>query len=339
MQLLSINNSNCNIILEGAHLQPALTNMKSMTRQLDFGGRADALFRILTRICAIMTIVLVAGFLAALLLHSIPAFKAFGFNFIISSEWDPMRQAYGALPAITGTLLTTLIAAAIAIPLSFIVAMFLVETAPPFLSRPVSQALDLLAAIPSIIYGLWGLFVLVPFMQDYIQPFLLDKLRLRFIPFFGGEYNGFGYMTAGIILALMIFPFICAIMRDVFKMTPPILKEAAFGVGATNWEVTIDITMRYGARGLLGAIFLGVGRAIGETMAVLFVIGNVQKMPTSLSQAGTTIAATLANNFAEADGVFKSALFELGLILLVMSLLVQILSQYWLDRIRRQMGE
>jgi phosphate transport system permease protein len=300
---------------------------------------SDRIFRWTTTFCAVLAILLIAGFVVQLFWHSIPAFKAFGLKFVFSSEWDPVRGIYGALPAIAGTLLTTLIAIFIAVPLSFIVAMFLVETAPPSISQPIGHAIDLLAAIPSIIYGLWGLFIFVPFMQEYIQPFLMDTLRLRAVPFFGGEYNGFGFLTAGIILALMIFPFICAIMRDVFRMTPAVLKEAAFGAGATRWEVTLDITMRYGAQGMFGAIFLGLGRAVGETMAVLFVIGNVPKLPSSLSQAGTTIAATLANNFAEADGILKSALFELGLILLLMALAVQIISQYWLSRIRRQMGD
>ena len=313
--------------------------MENSKKQLISPDAADQLFKITTAVCALLAAVVMFGFFIQLFWSSIPAIKEFGLNFLTSSEWDPVKNLYGAMPAIAGTLVTTAIAVVIAVPLSFIVAMFLVETAPPALSHTLSHAIDLLAAIPSIIYGMWGLFIFVPFMQDQVQPFLANTLHLKIIPLFAGEYNGFGFLTSGIILAVMILPFICAVMRDVFRMVPPVLKESAFGAGATSWEVTLDITMRYGARGLLGAIFLGLGRAVGETMAVLFVIGNVQKMPTSLYQAGTTISATLANNFAEAQGVFRSALFELGLILLVISFLIQVLAQFWLNRVSRQMGE
>ena len=313
--------------------------MDNSKKQLISPDAADQLFKITTAVCALLAVAVMTGLFIQLSWSSIPAIKTFGLNFLFSSEWDPVKNLYGALPAIAGTLVTTAIAVIIAVPLSFIVAMFLVETAPPALSHTLSHAIDLLAAIPSIIYGMWGLFIFVPFMQTYVQPFLANTLHLGAIPFFGGEYNGFGFLTSGIILAVMILPFICAVMRDVFRMVPPVLKESAFGAGATSWEVTLDITMRYGSRGLLGAIFLGLGRAVGETMAVLFVIGNVQKMPSSLYQAGTTISATLANNFAEAQGVFRSALFELGLILLAISFLIQVLAQFWLNRVSRQMGE
>ena len=274
-----------------------------------------------------MVLMLLAGILVQLFYYAMPAIRQFGFQFLISSNWDPVNNIYGALPAITGTLLTTAIALIIAVPISFIVAMYLVENASPYIATPISYALDLLAAIPSIVYGMWGLFVFVPFMQNCV----------KYIS--GREYNGFGFLTGGIILALMVLPFICAIMRDVFKLVPPVLKEAAFGAGSTHWEVTYDITMKYGARGLLGAIFLGLGRAVGETMAVLFVIGNIQSLPKSLLGSGTTIAATLANNFGEAEGILKSSLFELGLILLLMSLGIQILAQVWLNNVSRQMGE
>jgi phosphate transport system permease protein len=313
--------------------------MENLKKQLISPDMADRLFKIITAVCALLAVAITSGFFVQLFWSSIPAIKTFGFDFLISSEWDPVKNLYGAMPAIAGTLATTAIAVIIAVPLSFIVAMFLVETAPPALSHALSHAIDLLAAIPSIIYGMWGLFIFVPFMQNHAQPFLADTLHLSAIPLFAGEYNGFGFLTSGIILAVMILPFICAIMRDVFRMAPPALKESAFGAGATPWEVTVDITMRYGARGLLGAIFLGLGRAVGETMAVLFVIGNVQKMPASLYQAGATISTTLANNFAEAQGVFRSALFELGLILLAISFLIQALAQFWLDRVSRKMGE
>ena len=202
--------------------------------------------------------------------------------------------------------------------------------APPGIGEILSQALDLLAAIPSVIYGMWGLFVLVPVMQDHVQPFLSDTLLLGKIRFFGEYGNGFGFLTASLILALMILPYISAVMRNVFRMTPAVLRESAFGVGCTRWETAKDIVMRYGIRGLLGGIFIGLGRALGETMAVLFVIGNVVALPEDLYASGTTIAATLANNFAEADGVLRAVLFALGLILLLLALGVQMIAQYYL---------
>ncbi|MCF6174914.1 MAG: phosphate ABC transporter permease subunit PstC [Victivallaceae bacterium] len=300
---------------------------------------SDRVFKIITAIAAFVVIALMVAFFVQLVWYSMPSIRQFGFKFIISTEWDPVKNVFGALPSIVGTLITTSIAVAIAVPISFIAAMFLVESAPPCIQIPVSYALDLLAAIPSIIFGMWGLFVFVPFMQDYIQPFLAETLHLKSLPVFGDVYNGFGFLTAGLILALMILPFICAVMRDVFKMVPAVLKESAFGAGATSWEVSMGITMKYGARGMLGAVFLGLGRAVGETMAVLFIIGNSQNLSYSLFSGGTTIAATLANNFAEADGIFMSSLFELGLILLAMSFCIQIVGQLWLNRVSRKMGE
>jgi phosphate transport system permease protein len=298
----------------------------------------DACFKLMTMLSALLVVLLMGGFFLQLLWHSLPAVKKFGIEFLWSTEWNPVKDTYGAASAIYGTLVTTAISMLIAVPLSFVIALFLVELAPPFISRIMGQAIDLLAAVPSIIYGMWGLFVLAPVMQMHIQPFLADTLHLNVIPLFGGPQMGFGFLTAGIVLALMILPFICAVMRDVFRMVPPVVKESAYGVGATTWEVTFDVTMKYGMQGLLGAVFLGLGRAIGETMAVLFVIGNSPKISTSLFESGSTISATLANNFAEADGIFKSALFELGLILLVISFLIQVAAQYWLNRVRKSAG-
>ncbi|MDD2404447.1 MAG: phosphate ABC transporter permease subunit PstC [Victivallaceae bacterium] len=283
----------------------------------------DRVFKYTAIAGAIPVLLLMVGFLIQLCWNAWPAFREFGFNFLISVKWDPVAGEYGALPAITGTITTTAIALAIAIPLSFTTALFLVD-APGWLGTPLSHAIDLLAAIPSIIYGMWGLFVLIPFMQLYIQP------RLAWIPFMGEDYNGFGFATSGLILALMIMPFICAIMRDVFRMVPSVLREAVHGIGATRWETAFDVTMRYGKRGLLGGIFVGLGRAVGETMAVLFVIGNIHELPRTLFGSGTTIASTLAANFAEAEGMFRSVLFALGLVLLLMSFGVQIVAQWWL---------
>ncbi len=301
-------------------------------------SKAEALFVKLTTGCAIIIIALMAGFFLQLLWHSLPALKAFGVQFLFSAAWDPVRDLYGAAGAVYGTLVTTLIALCIAVPLSFIIALFLVELAPPWLATVMGHALDLLAAIPSIIYGMWGLFILIPIMQNYVQPFIGSTLHLKCLPFFSGEPSGSGYLTGGLILALMILPFICAVMRDVFKMVPRVVKEAAYGIGCTTTEVSFKITLRYGLQGMLGAVFLGLGRAVGETMALLYVIGNAPEVSKSLFAPGTTIAATLANNFAEADGLFKSSLFELGLILLIITFLIQVAAQLWLNRVREKSG-
>lgn len=301
--------------------------METLKKQLINPESCDKAFKFICAGSALLVSLLLIGLFLQLTYYALPAIRHFGFKFIITSNWDPVNNIYGALPAISGTLLTTAIALIIAVPISFIVAMYLVENASPYLSTPINFALDLLAAVPSIVYGMWGLFVFVPFMQNCV----------KFIS--GKDYSGFGFLTGGIILSLMILPFMCAIMRDVFKLVPSVLKEAAFGAGSTHWEVTCDISMKYGAKGLLGAVFLGLGRAVGETMAVLFVIGNTQSLPKSLFDSGTTIATTLANNFSEAEGLLKSSLFELGLILLIMSLGIQVLAHVWLDRVKRQLGD
>lgn len=299
---------------------------------------SDKIFFIITLCSAFLVLALMTGFFIELIIHSMPAINRFGAGFLVSAEWDPVKHVYGAASAIAGTLITTAIAMLIAVPLSFLIALFLVELANPLLGKIIGQAIELLAAIPSIIYGMWGLFVFVPFMQNYIQPFLADTLKLNVFPFFQGPQTGFGIFTAGIVLALMVLPFISAVMRDVFKMVPPVLKESAYGCGATTWEVTYDVTMKYGMQGLLGAVFLGLGRAVGETMAVLFIIGNTPRLSLSLFESGTTISATLANNFAEADGLFKSVLFEMGLVLLLITFLIQVAAQFWLNRVRSKFG-
>lgn len=289
----------------------------------------DRMFRVVSAGSALLAPVLLVALFVQLGVGSAPAWREFGPGFLTGTEWDPVRNVYGALPAIVGTLLTTALALLFAIPPAFVTALWLVD-APPGIGEILSQALDLLAAVPSVIYGMWGLFILVPVMQDYVQPFLSDTLLLGKIPFFGEYGNGFGFLTASLILALMILPYISAVMRNVFRMTPAVLRESAFGVGCTRWETAKDIVMRYGIRGLLGGIFIGLGRALGETMAVLFVIGNVVSLPEDLYASGTTIAATLANNFAEADGILRAVLFALGLILLLLALGVQMLAQYYL---------
>lgn len=302
----------------------------------------DNSFRCLCLACAVVTVVLLAGFFIQLLWHSIPAFKEFGLGFVFSSEWDPARGVFGAWPAIYGTLVTTALAMLIAVPGAFIIAYCLVEILHPAVSAVLGMALDLLAAVPSIIYGMWGLFVLVPLMQNFVAPFLGETLALAKVPLLGrlfaGPSTGFGLLTAGLVLALMVLPFITAVIRDVFRMVPSVVKESAFGIGSTSWEVASKVTLRYGLPGILGAVFLGLGRAIGETMAVLFIIGNAQVCSPSLFGSGSTISSTLANNFAEADGVFQSALFEMGLILLIIAFGLQIMAQMWLNRVREKSG-
>ncbi len=288
--------------------------------------------------CGVLVLLLMVGFFVELGYNSLPSIRKFGAAFLFSNEWNPVTQEFGAASSIFGTVVSTIIAMLLAVPLSFVIAFFLVELAPPKISKVISEALDLLAAIPSIIYGMWGLFVFAQVMQDYVQP-LLGK-TLGFLPLFRGPPMGIGILTSGIILALMILPFISAVMRDVFKMVPPIVKESAYGVGATKWEVCVNVTARYGLQGMIGATFLGLGRAIGETMAVTFVIGNAHRISPSLFESGNTIASTLANEFAEAVStpLFKSVLLELGLILLAMSLAFQVVAYFWLRNVRKSSG-
>ncbi len=261
----------------------------------------------------------------------------FGLGFLFSDAWDPVNENYGALTSIYGTLVSTAIAMLIAVPLSLVTALFLVELAPPRLSRIIGSGIELLAAVPSIIYGMWGLFIFAPFMANHVQPLLQD--HFGFLPLFSGPPMGIGMLTAGLILALMILPFITAVSRDVFKMVPAVVKESAYGVGATTWEVTAKVTLRYGISGVLGACFLGLGRAIGETMAVTFVIGNNHNISASLFAAGNSIASTLANEFTEAsEPIYLSSLIELGLVLFLITIVIQVIAHLWLGRVKSGMG-
>jgi phosphate transport system permease protein len=299
--------------------------------------KADIFFHWLTALCALLMLVLMVGIFWQLMSHSLLAIHKFGFRFLISQAWDPVSQEFGAASSIYGTMVSTCLAMILAVPAGLVIALFLVELAPPSISRIVGYAIELLAAIPSIIYGMWGLFVFAPFMADHVQP-ALGK-TLGFLPLFQGPPMGIGMLTAGIILALMILPFITAVSRDIFKMVPAVLKESAYGLGSTTWEVTQKVTVSYGLQGLLGAAFLGLGRAIGETMAVTFVIGNDHAISASLFSAGNSIASTLANEFAEAsEPLYLSALMKLGLVLFVITILIQILAQLWLKRVGKRMG-
>jgi phosphate transport system permease protein len=310
--------------------------MKSLGRS-DNQVKTDLLFRWFTAACAGLIILIVTGIFVELLIGSWPSIRKFGFHFLVSREWNPVPgiEEYGALSSIFGTLVTTGIAMILATPVGLVIALFLVELAPPKLGSVVGSAIELLAAIPSIIYGMWGLFVFAPFMQDHVQP-LLGRFGG---PLFSGPPMGIGMLTAGIILALMVLPFITAVARDVFLMVPSVVKEAAHGMGATTWEVTHKVVLRYCVHGIVGALFLGLGRAIGETMAVTFVIGNDHTISSSLFSAGNSIASTLANEFTEAsEPMYQSALFELGLVLFIITVVFQVVAQFWLRSLRNSIG-
>lgn len=298
---------------------------------------SETLFRVLTASSALLSFVIILGIGISLVADSRLAIGTFGLSFITKSIWNPVTGEFGALSSIYGTLVSTLIAMIVAVPMSLMIALFLVELAPPSISKTVGYAIELLASIPSIIYGMWGLFVFVPFMAEHVQPFLGDTLG--FLPLFSGPPMGVGMLTAGLILALMILPFMSAVMRDVLRMVPPVLKESGFGMGSTTWEVLKEIVVPYGLKGMVGATFLGLGRAIGETMAVTFVIGNNHSISASLFSPGNSIASTLANEFTEAsEPLYLNSLVELGLILFVITFLIQVAAQMWLRYLNRNAG-
>ncbi len=312
---------------------PSGTLKKSGARSIS----GDMVFRLLTRIASAILVLIVAGILVELLRASWMSLEKFGPGFLVSRDWNPVTQEFGALSSIYGTVISTLIAMILAVPVSLMLALFLVELAHPVVSKIVGGAIELLAAIPSIIYGMWGLFVFAPYMADHLQPALQGAAGG--LPLFQGPPMGIGILTAGIILALMVLPFITAVMRDVFQMAPAVSKEAAFGLGSTTVEVARSVTVPYGMQGLIGACFLGLGRAIGETMAVTFVIGNNRSLSWSLFDAGNSIASTLANEFSEAsEPMYLSALMELGLVLFGITMVIQIIAQFWLKRMARQTG-
>jgi phosphate transport system permease protein len=300
---------------------------------------SDAVFRGATRACAVGVLLLLGGILLSLALGAAPALEKFGWHFLVSSSWNPVTENFGALPAIYGTIVTSFIAMLIAVPLGFGIAVFLTELCPPPFRRPIGTLIELLAAIPSIIYGIWGIVVVQPIMQEYVQPALIDSLgNLPLVGMlFSGAPYGLGILTASIILAFMILPFIASVTRDVFMTVPPMLRESAYGVGATTSEVVRHIVLPFTRTGVIGAAMLALGRALGETMAVTFVIGNAYRLQPSLLAPGTTISATLANQFAEArEPMYVSALFALGLILFVMSFLVLAAAKLMLLRLEQR---
>jgi len=281
----------------------------------------DAVFKWVAFSFAIFVLVLMALIFLVLFKESFQSIRTFGLGFLTSTDWDPVSLEFGALPAIYGTVVTSIIAIIIALPISLGIAIFLTEMAPKRLKGPIGVAIEMLAAIPSIIYGMWGLFVFAPFISEHIAPFLID--HLGFIPLFDGAPIGIGMLPAGFILAIMIIPFISSVARDVFQMVPPILKESGYGVGATRWEVIWKIVIPFTKSGIIGAVILGLGRALGETMAVTFLIGNAPDISISLLDPATSISATLANEFTEADhDLYLSSLIELGLILFMITFVV-----------------
>jgi len=301
----------------------------------------DFLFHKVTMLFAFSVLVVLVGIIISLILESIPAFKTFGLHFIFSAEWDPVNDQYGALIPIIGTLVTSVIALLIAFPVSFGIALFLTEICPAWLRRPLGTAVELLAGVPSIIYGIWGLFVFAPLFADYVQPVLKATLgNLPLIgPLFSGPMMGIGLLTAGLVLAIMIIPFIASVMRDVFEIVPAVLKESAYGLGCTRWEVVRKIVLPYTKTGVVGGVMLGLGRALGETMAVTFVIGNANKLSWSLFAAGNSITSLLANEFGEAQSALHvSSLFSLALILFVITFIVLSAAKLMLAGMSRKEG-
>jgi phosphate transport system permease protein len=311
------------------------------TRALDRLRLGDSIFRHLTRAAAIGVLLLLSGVIISLVQGSLPILQHSGLGFLVSERWNPVTEVFGALPAIYGTILTSAIAMAIAVPVGLFIAFFLTELCPQWLRRPIGIAIELLAGIPSIIYGIWGLFMFAPFLQRTLQPFLIDTFGN--IPvlgsLFAGPPYGIGVLTAGLILAIMVLPFVTSISRDVFSAVPAVLKEAAYGLGCTTWEVARNVVLPYARAGVIGGVMLGLGRALGETMAVTFVIGNAHRISASLLAPGTTISASIANEFTEAaSDLYTSALIALGLILFVITFIVLAIARYLLMRIERRIG-
>ncbi|BAN34770.1 phosphate ABC transporter permease [Sulfuricella denitrificans skB26] len=301
----------------------------------------DLAFLNITRLFAFLVFAILAGIVITLLIGSLPAIKTFGLKFLVSSEWNPVTDQFGALVPIAGTLATSIIALLIGIPVSFGIALFITEMSPRWLKRPLGIAVELLAGIPSIIYGMWGLFVFAPAFAN-IEPWLTEHLGNAALigPLFQGPPMGIGMLTAGLILAIMVIPFIASVTRDVFEIVPPLLKESAYGLGATTWEVVWHVVLPYTKIGVVGGIMLGLGRALGETMAVTFVIGNAHELSASLLMPGNSISSALANEFTEAVGpLYTSALIELGLILFLITFIVLSLSKLLLMQLAKREGK
>jgi phosphate transport system permease protein len=311
-------------------------------RPAHHGALADRLFGALALSAALLTLLLLIGILVSLVIGAWPSISKYGIGFLTSTTWDPVQNEYGGLVMIYGTLMTSAIALLIAVPVSFGIALFLTELSPAWLKRPLGTAIELLAAVPSIVYGMWGLMVFGPILATWVQQ-PLQKL-LSGVPYLGalvsGPPVGLGILAAGIILAIMIIPFIASVMRDVFEVTPPLLKESAYGLGSTTWEVVWKVVLPYTKTGVLGGVMLGLGRALGETMAVTFVIGNMNQLSSlSLFEAANSITSALANEFAEAgEGLHQASLIYLGLVLFFITFVVLSLSKLLLSRLKRAEG-
>ncbi|MDO8386607.1 MAG: phosphate ABC transporter permease subunit PstC [Polaromonas sp.] len=318
-------------------VETANPNMASIARRQRF---QDILFHRVTQSFSLLVLIALVGIIVSLFINAWPTFQKFGFNFIWRVEWDIINEEFGAAIAIVGTIASAGLAMLIAVPLAFGIALFLTETCPVWLRRPLGTAVELLAAVPSIIYGMFGLFVFAPLFADYFQVPVQKVLGgMPLVGFlFGGSTNGFGILAAGIVLAFMVLPFVAAVMRDVFEIVPPILRESAYGLGCTTWEVVSRIVLPYTQKGVIGGIMLGLGRALGETMAVTFVIGNANRMPTSLFSPGTSIASTLANEFGEAADFHLSTLFALGFLLFVITFIVLSLAKILMLRAEKAKG-
>jgi phosphate transport system permease protein len=302
----------------------------------------DLLFRRSTEFFALCVLLLLGGVMISLFIGAWPAFHRFGVGFLFTEAWNPVTEKFGAFAPVYGTIVTSIIAMVIGVPVSFGIAMFITELCPAAFKRPLGIAIELLAGIPSIIYGIWGLFVLAPVLQQTVQPFLINTIGHAPLigSLFAGPPYGIGTLTAGIILGIMVLPFITSITRDVFETVPPMLKESAYGLGATTWEVVGKVVLPYTRVGVIGAVMLGLGRALGETMAVTFVIGNAHKVARSILAPGTTISATIANEFTEAVGdLYTSSLIALGLILFVITFIILALAKLMLMRLERQVGK
>ena len=300
----------------------------------------DALFHRVTQLFSLVVLVALLGIIISLFVNALPTFSKFGFKFLWYVEWDIIKGEFGAAISIVGTILSAGIAMILAVPLAFGIAVFLTETCPVWLRRPLGTAVELLAAVPSIIYGMFGLFVFAPVFSEFMQVPLQSVLNGMPIVgwLFGGATNGLGIMAAGIILAFMVLPFVAAVMRDVFEITPVILRESAYGLGCTTWEVVRKVVLPYTQKGVIGGVMLGLGRALGETMAVTFVIGNANRLPTSLFSPGTSIASVLANEFGEAEGLHFNTLFALGFLLVCITFIVLSIAKWLINRTEKSKG-
>jgi phosphate transport system permease protein len=319
----------------------ASTTAVSRLRILRGLRSSDAVFRHLTRAAAILVLVILSGIILGLIRGSMPALQAFGLDFLISQRWNPVTEKFGALASIYGTVVTSFIAMLVAVPLGLLIALFLTELCPVWLRRPIGIAIELLAGIPSIIYGIWGFFVFGPFLQLTLEPVLIDLFANvpKLSTLFEGPPYLAGIFTASLILAIMVLPFVTSISRDVFEAVPAVLKEAAYGVGCTTWEVVWHVVLPFSRVGVIGGVMLALGRALGETMAVTFVIGNAHRISASILAPGTSISATIANEFQEAfTDLYISSLIALGLILFVITFIVLAAARLLLLRLETRVG-